>query len=79
MKIKRLFHISVLGNDLFVKCVARYGKRQAIKEVNAIVRKAKNPKGYLVQGFCGKDFQLATWYETPQGHMFWSDLHYGRR
>lgn len=77
MKIKRLFNVSVLGTDIYRNLVNMYGKRQAIKEVNKLVRSGCSP--YINKQKHHKTAHLALWESTPQGHTFWADVFYGRR
>lgn len=76
MKIKRLFHISVLGTEIYKSLVFVHGKRTAIKEVNKVVRCGCSP--YLITEKFNRHAHITLWAATPQGHEFWATLYYKR-
>lgn len=79
MKVKQLFHNSVLGTDIFRALAARYGYRTAIKEVNRALRHYDKERSYITSNYSvNKTADLFVWENTIQGHNFWSELQYGK-
>ena len=68
MKVKQLFHQSARGTQMFRVLVDMYGMRVAVQEVNKlVVSEVITPSKRFTP-----TSDLCVWWESPQGHDFWS-------